>query len=135
MAKQIKNKSFGKPPVKPAKKPSPPAAEPFWGLEKYFEKNQTSAILILMAVSLIFSFLLFDIRISEGGDDSGYIQRGWYFITRHEFPFYQGPLYPLVLAIPLALFGINLVMLKLTSVIFALGALWFTYLAFRKRIP
>src|SRR5579864_980961 len=131
MAKPPKNKSLEKkPPVKNIKKPTPQSEEPFWGLEKYLEKNERNVILVFLLVSLIFSFFMFDIRISEGGDDSGYIQSGWNFIKLHKFPFYQGPLYPLVLAIPLSLFGINLFILKLLSVIFALGNVWFTYLAF-----
>lgn len=137
MAKQEKNKAPNKKFVsKNLKKTTITSTEKqFWGLEEFLDKNQLQVMLGFLFLSLIFSFFLFDIKISEGGDDSGYIQRAWYFLTRHEFPFYQGPLYPLVLAIPLSIFGINLFVLKLCSVIFALGSLWFTYLAFRKRIP
>src|SRR5690242_2694453 len=102
MANQNKGKPANKKIVsKAVKKPATDSKEEFWGLEKFLEKNQTKVVLLFLFVSLLFSFLLFDIKISEGGDDSGYIQRSWYFITRHVFPFYQGPLYPLVLAIPL----------------------------------
>ncbi len=137
MVKPLKNKSSNKRIVSKGIKKTGDALpkDQFWGLEKFLEKNQSIIILIFLFVSLIFSFFLFDIKISEGGDDSYYIQRAWFFIKRNEFPFYQGPIYPFVLAIPIYFFGINLIVLKLTSVIFTLGTLWFTYLSFRKRIP
>lgn len=124
------------PPIISDKKPVDQLqADLFQRCEKFLERNQTKVICVFLLMSLVFSFFLFDIKISEGGDDASYIQRGWYFITKNKFPFYQGPLYPLVLAVPLALFGLNLLVLKLLSVLFTLGSIWFTYLAFRKRIP
>src|SRR4051812_8535730 len=125
MAKQESGKAATKKFVpKAVKKPvaKEKTERQFWGLEEYLQKHELKVILIFLFVSLLFSFFLFDIKISEGGDDSGYIQRGWYFLTRNEFPFYQGPLYPLTLAITLAIFGLNLFVLKLLSVVFTLAS-------------
>jgi len=43
------------------------------------------------------------------------------------FPSYQGPLYPVILAPFIALFGVNLVVLKLVSVFFAAGAVFIIF--------
>jgi hypothetical protein len=117
-----------------------PLTEPEKGFfertEIFLEKYQKRILYILLAVNLLFSLLLFDVKISVGGDDASYIERAFNFVEDyHNYPSYQGPLYPMMLAIPISIAGIKLVMLKMMSVLFALGHLVFMYLAFRRRIP
>jgi hypothetical protein len=89
-----------------------------------------SAIVIYAVLSL----LTFNLRISEGGDDSSYIIRAHNFLTEGKFPSYQGPLYPLVLSIFIALAGVKVWMLKITSWIFLSSGLLFFYKSFKDRI-
>ena len=88
-----------------------------------------------MLFSVLFSYLLFDAKVSDGLDDSTYIERAWSFLNEGKFPYFQGPAYPVFLSIFLKLFGLNVVALKSFSVICQFGFVWFTYKTFVKRIP
>lgn len=104
--------------------------------EERFDKNQNKWLLASLLISLLFSVLLFDIKISDLNDDSLYIEGGYNLAQdiNHEFTA-NAPLYPLILSIPIKFFGINLVILKSISIIFTFLHLWILFLAFRKRIP
>jgi len=104
-------------------------------IDNYFEKKQKTWFWILFFISVIFTFLLFDLRVSVGGDDSEYIIRADNFIKDFRYPSFQGPLYPIVLSIVIWIFGINLPILKLVSAIFLAVQLYFTFAAFKNRIP
>jgi hypothetical protein len=90
---------------------------------------------VFFALSVLFTFLLFDLRVSVGGDDSLYIIRAHDFIQDFRYPSFQGPLYPIVLSIFVGVFGINLFVLKLLSAIFLTAHLYFIYKAFKEHIP
>jgi hypothetical protein len=82
--------------------------------------TEKHAILAVTAVIiyLFFSFFTFSLRISEGGDDSTYIIRAISFLEEGKFPQFQAPLYPLILASFIAVFGTRIVILKLSSWVF-----------------
>lgn len=107
----------------------------FFKFEKWFEKHNRKIFYLLLFLSTLFSLLLFDSKVSEGGDDSGYIQRAWQFIHEGKFPYFQGPGYSVSLALFVKIFGLNVIALKFFSVLCQLGFVWFTYKAFEKRIP
>jgi len=90
---------------------------------------------VSMGLTLLFSLLLFDPKVSLSGDDAFYIIRASDFLKKFEYPSFQGPLYPLVLSIFLAVAGLNLTILKGVSLLAALAFIYFTHLAFRNRIP
>lgn len=70
----------------------------------------------LTALTALMALLLFNARMSEGGDDSSYICRALDFIDQGRYPDYQGPLYPLFLAPFIALTGgVDVIGLKFTS--------------------
>lgn len=102
---------------------------------RWIEKNERLLFYIIIALSGLTALLLFDIKPTLEGDDADYILRAFYLIKEGVYPGYQGPLYPAVLSLPVALFGLNLIALKLLSVLFSLGHIYFMYLAFRKRTP
>jgi hypothetical protein len=104
-------------------------------LEQWFAKHDKKVFYSLLFLSTLFSLLLFDSKVSEGGDDSGYIERAWSLLHEGKFPYYQGPGYPIMLTLIVKIFGLNVIALKLASVFFQLGFVWFTYKAFHKRIP
>lgn len=90
---------------------------------------------VFFGISVLFSLLLFDMRISVGGDDAAYIKRAYDFAHSFRFPTFQGPLYPMLLSIIIAVFGINLVALKTLSLVFIIAFIFFFYKAFHKHFP
>lgn len=104
-------------------------------IDDFFLKKQGRWFWIFFAISVLFTFLLFDLRVSVGGDDSLYIIRANDFIKDFRYPSFQGPLYPIFLSIFVGIFGIKLFVLKLLSAIFLAGHLYFFYRAFKERIP
>ncbi|MEW6469721.1 MAG: hypothetical protein AB1458_12390 [Bacteroidota bacterium] len=118
-------------------KSRPASGSIFERLEAWFGANNRKLFRITCIVTLLLSILHFNARISEGGDDSTYIYHGYKYAQdffNHFFTF-NAPLYPMFLALPIKLFGINLVVLKLISVIFYFFSVWFFYKAFERRVP
>lgn len=104
-------------------------------LDAWFERNDKKVFFALLFLSTLFSLLLFDSKVSEGGDDSSYIQRAWDFLKEGKYPYFQGPGYPVFLSLFVKMFGLNVIALKFFSVLCQIGFVWFTYKAFVKRIP
>lgn len=104
-------------------------------LELWLEKHSDKLFSILLFCSTLFSLLLFDSKVSPGGDDSSYIERAWLFLHEGRFPYFQGPAYPVFLSLFVKFFGLNVIALKFFSVLCQFGFVWVTFLTFRKRIP
>ncbi len=104
-------------------------------LNTWFEKHDKKVFYTLLFLSTLFSFILFDAKVSDGGDDSSYIERAWSLLMEGKFPYFQGPGYPIFLSLVVKLFGLNVIALKMFSVVCQFGFVWFTYKAFVKRIP
>ncbi len=98
-------------------------------------KNDWVIFWILFGVTLLVGILLYDPRVSPGGDDSAYVVSAHEFLKSFKFPGYQGPLYPIMLSLVDAIFGMSLAAFKAFSLVSILGFMLFTFLAFRKRIP
>jgi hypothetical protein len=107
----------------------------FSKLNAWFEKHDKKIFYSLLVLSTLFSLLLFDSKVSEGGDDSSYIERAWSLLKEGKFPYFQGPGYPMMLSIIIKMVGLNVIALKFFSVVCQLGFVWFTYKTFVKRIP
>ncbi len=137
MAKKTENHSEPKTAsVPPKKNSSTEAKKDLLGiLDGFFDKRLGWLIWVILGITFLFSMLLFDSRVSLSGDDSFYIIRASDFINSFKYPAFQGPLYPMVLSLFVAIFGINLVPLKILSLISLLGFMYLFYIAFRKRIP
>jgi len=101
----------------------------------FFEKHLNKIFYLSLILTILFSFLLFDVRVSLSGDDSAYIVRAFDFIKDFKYPGFQGPLYPIILSPFVLLFGINLILLKSLSVVFMVGFMWFFFKTFVKRVP
>jgi len=104
-------------------------------INQWLEARDKKVFYTLLFLSTLFSLLLFDSKVTLGGDDSSYIERAWSFLNEGKFPYFQGPGYPVFLSLFVKMFGINVVALKFVSVFCQLGFVWVTYLTFRKRIP
>ncbi len=101
----------------------------------HFDKYSKIYFWIIFGITLLFGLLLYDPRVSLTGDDSVYILSARDFYHKLTFPGYQGPLYPMVLSIIVAIFGISLFPLKILSLFSLLGFMYFTYRAFLNKIP
>ena len=127
----------GSPANKPQAKPSKPISKKlFERIEEWMNVRSTSIFLTASILCLLFSLLLFNVRISEGGDDSTYIQVGYNY-SKNFFGYFftfNAPLYPMFLALPVSIFGVKLILLKFLSVIFHFLHFFFLYKTFHKRI-
>ena len=103
--------------------------------DQHFDKYGKIYLGVTFGITFLFGLLLYDPRVSLTGDDSVYILNARNFYHKFTFPGYQGPLYPMVLSIIVAIFGISLFPLKILSLLFLLGFMYFTYRAFRNKIP
>jgi hypothetical protein len=105
-------------------------------LENHFFKHKRIYLLLCLFTALIFAFLLFDVNISEAADDSAYMEAGYKYASDFFNYHYtaSAPLYCMFLALPIAVFGLNLIILKAFSVLFFVTGIYFMYTALKDRI-
>ncbi|MCG8411128.1 MAG: hypothetical protein MI739_07580 [Bacteroidales bacterium] len=103
-------------------------------LDNFFNSKSTLILFVSLGFSILFSFLLFNFRVSEAGDDSAYIFRAYDFVKESIFPTYQGSLYPLVLSLFVWIFGLNITILKAVSLVAILVHLYFFQKAFKGNV-
>ena len=112
-----------------------PNKDLFENINSFIEKYISIFFWIGLILTLLFSFFLFDFKVSDGGDDSAYIVRAYDFIHKGIYPSFQGPLYPIILSLFILVFGIKVTLLKFLSYLFLAGQFVFLYKAFKNRIP
>jgi len=100
-------------------------------LNNYFADKQSLVLIMSLALTAIFGLLLFEPKVSIGGDDSMYINRAYNFITNGSFPTFQGPLYPIFLGLIIYIAGTKLLLFKIVSLLCYLGHQWFTFRLFK----
>lgn len=109
----------------------------FEKIEIWGTNNEKKLLFLFLSLSLLFSFMLFNARISEAHDDALYLEGGWRYVN--EFPDYfytqNAPLYVLFLGLLTKLFGFKLLLFKLFNVVFSFFAVFFFFKTFYKRIP
>ncbi len=103
-------------------------------LDGFFNSNIDKIFYVSLFLTVILGIYLFDVKISEGGDDSSYIVSAKNFIEGVSFPSWHGSFYPIFLSLPMLIFGVNLIVFKITSFLLIVGHLVFFYLAFKNRI-
>jgi hypothetical protein len=106
-----------------------------FSLEDFLKKNSRIFLFVFAALGVLITLLIFDTKVSIAGDDSAYILRAHQLMTDGVYPNYQGPLYPIVLMLPLKIFGVNVVALKLVSTLFIGLFIVFFFLAFERFVP
>jgi hypothetical protein len=129
-----------KPAPKKAAPKKPAVSKPDHGLqwlEVFFTNNSRLISGIAFSLAAIFTILMFDIKISEGNDDSMYIEAGYRYARNFTGYYYtaNAPLYPMLLGVVTMFTGINLILFKIINSALFLLHLWIFYHAFRKRIP
>ncbi|MBN2610989.1 MAG: hypothetical protein JXB00_05490, partial [Bacteroidales bacterium] len=102
--------------------------------ERFFQKRISLFFILSLILTVIFSIYLFDVKVHEGGDDSSYIEMAYRFIKGKGFPTFHGEFYSIFLALPMLIFGVNVVVFKILSLLFIVGHLVFFYLTFKNRV-
>ncbi len=105
-------------------------------MENHLKSNQKIYLIVVLALSVIFSFLSFDFKISTANDDALYIEAGYKYSKDFFGYYYQAtaPLYPMILSLLIKIFGVKLFILKSASIVFFALSLYFIYVAFKDRI-
>jgi hypothetical protein len=103
-------------------------------LDQFFGRRSRAVLLVSFIFSIVFAILLFQFRVSLGGDDSAYILRAFKFIHNFTFPSYQGPVYPIVLGVFMLPIGLNITYLKALSLVFILVHLFLFYKAWKGNV-
>lgn len=91
---------------------------------------------IPFTAGLLFAILLFDVKISEGNDDSMYIEASWNYAQNFTGYFHSAnaPLYPMFLGLVTKFTGLNLIVYKIINTLFYLLFLALLYRACAGRI-
>jgi hypothetical protein len=100
--------------------------------EQFFHSKSNLILIISISLSLIFSILIFNTDVSIGGDDSGYIRNAYMFSHGLAFPSWHSSFYSIFLSFFVSIFGVNIVLLKCTSLILNLLSLYFIHRLFIK---
>jgi len=103
-------------------------------IKNFISRHTTYVYALSLVAATVIIFKLFDIRVNTAGDDSAYILRAFQLVHKGIFPAWQGPLYPMVLSIFIAVFGLSVPLLKVLSAIFLLSSIYILYLALKDRI-
>jgi hypothetical protein len=109
--------------------------QPFVKIERWLSENSRVLMFWTIGIGILFAFLLFNARILET-DDGLYIESGYHY-AQNFFGYYftsSAPLYVMFLALPISLFGINLLIVKSFSVVFYAVGMYFLYRSFRGRV-
>ena len=133
MMKQVKNKQAK--PQNQIKNSIPVEVGILEKIENFLSKYSNLFLGAILVLSMLFSFLIFDFNVSVGGDDSAYIERAYDFYHNSVFPGFQGPLYPILLSPFIGIFGLNLIVLKLISLVFLISGIFLLYNTFKNKIP
>ncbi len=111
-------------------------AVPFAKTELWLSGISGQLMYWIIGAGIIFALLLFNARILET-DDGLYIESGFYY-AQNFFGYYftsSAALYVMFLALPIALFGINVLLLKSLSIVFYAVGMYFLFRSFNGRIP
>ncbi len=88
----------------------------------------------LLFVHLLFTLLFFDVKAHPGGDDADYVIASVDFLNGISFPTWHGSLYPIVLSPLIALFGVELILFKIASVLMMVGAFFILHHILSSRV-
>jgi hypothetical protein len=106
-------------------------------LESVLTKNTGALLVFTISLATLFGVLLFDVKISEGNDDALYIEGGYNYATDFTNFFFtaNAPMYPMFLGLLISVFGINLILFKVISLLFFIGHIYILFRAFNGKIP
>ena len=103
-------------------------------ISDFFERNKKLFLWISLAIGVLMSIFMFDVKADLSGDDCDYVLYADRFCHNFTFPGFRGPLYPIILSPFVLIFGVNLVVLKALSAVFILLSIWLLYKSFCNKI-
>lgn len=99
--------------------------------------SDSKTFYFILFSGIVLALINFNARISEAHDDSLYIEAAYKYV--HEFPNYyytaNAPMYPMFLALLTLVFGTNLIVFKIFSLLFFVTGAVLYYKAIDKRVP
>ena len=107
----------------------------FAAIEVGLGKRKNLLLIVATVLSALFSFLLFDGRLSFATDDATYIQNAISLLKTGGYPNYQGALYPMALSVLISMFGVKLLLLKVFSALCIIAHVYILGKALLNRIP
>ena len=110
-------------------------SQPFVKTEQWLSEKARPLMFWTIGLGILFALLLFNARILET-DDGLYIESGYHY-AQNFFGYYftsSAPLYVMFLALPISIFGINLLIVKSFSVVFYAVGMYFLYRSFRGKV-
>ncbi|MEW5798209.1 MAG: hypothetical protein AB1728_04295 [Bacteroidota bacterium] len=108
---------------------------PFAKTEQWLSGISGQLMYWSIGIGVVCALLLFNARILET-DDGLYIESGYYY-AQNFFGYYftsSAALYVMFLALPIALFGINVLLLKSLSIVFYAVGMYFLFRSFNGRV-
>ncbi|MBI2430026.1 MAG: hypothetical protein HYV29_14760 [Ignavibacteriales bacterium] len=112
------------------------SSQPFAKTEQWLSGISVPLMYWTIGIGVLFAMLIFNARILET-DNGLYIESGYYY-AQNFFGYYftsSAALYVMFLALPIAIFGINVLLLKSLSILFYAAGLYFLYRSFRGKVP
>ncbi|MDZ7607517.1 MAG: hypothetical protein U5K79_18440 [Cyclobacteriaceae bacterium] len=103
-------------------------------LDRFFEAKPRLIPWISFGLFILLSICLFEPKVSIGGDDTEYINRAYNLLHQGIFPTFQGPFYPMALAVIMLVTGVNVIAFKIFSVLCLAGHNWFMYKMLRNYV-
>ncbi len=103
-------------------------------IDGFFEKRLSLFFILSVVLTAVLGFYLFEVRISEGGDDSGYIESAKKFMDGVAYPGFHGTFYSIFLSWVMRIVGFKIFLFKSTSYLFLIGHLFFFYYTFKGKI-
>ena len=103
-------------------------------IDDWIEPKLNLFFFLSLFLTVLIGAMLFDVKISTGGDDSSYIEMANGFLQGRSFPTWHGPLYCIFLSLPMLIFGVNVIWLKLFSFMFIIAHMVLFYYTFKKLV-
>ncbi len=121
----------------PVKKALNTQKDLFTRLNDYLDARKGMWGIGITALSLILSLCMFNAKISIGHDDALYIEAAKSYADNFFTYFYtaNAPLYMILMALPVKIWGVNVIVLKIFSLVFFVLSIWLLYRAFVNRVP
>jgi hypothetical protein len=132
----VKKKKVVKTVKKTKKNVDTPQKTLFEKIEIFLDQRHHLLAIIITGLSLIFSLLMFDAKVSTGLDDSTFLEQGWKYSKDFFGHFFtsQAPFYSMFIALPISIWGLNLVVIKIINLLLVSGSVYMYYRAFRGKI-
>lgn len=114
----------------------PARSDIFMHVDAFLKKKSVIVFFALLCIEVLISYLLFDLKMNPGGDDSTYVLNGFNFVHDFTYPgYFEGALYPMFLSIFIKMAGVNILLLKCLSFICMLGFFALFYISYRNKVP